>query len=214
MHPRCIPEAVYRDATRLISWYKLLILLETTPRTIDPQLRRLRCKPRKSQCFARCRSECFPSLGVLGNIQGTKGAFGLATPARFERATCRLEGGCSIQLSYGAPCGCYHKPPPCRLWQMRCSRYSATFKSRNEPAAQSLRGWRVFGMGAPFPLAPLLLVLPTPLAVSAERRPYPASHVSPMSSTNQPTVQPATINRISRSELLGVLVRCSVDDMA
>ena len=25
----------------------------------------------------------------------------LATPAGFEPATCRLEGGCSIQLSYG-----------------------------------------------------------------------------------------------------------------
>jgi hypothetical protein len=29
-----------------------------------------------------------------------KGA--LATPAGLEPATCRLEGGCSIQLSYGA----------------------------------------------------------------------------------------------------------------
>jgi hypothetical protein len=27
---------------------------------------------------------------------------GLATPAGLEPATCRLEGGCSIQLSYGA----------------------------------------------------------------------------------------------------------------
>ncbi len=27
---------------------------------------------------------------------------GMATPAGFEPATCRLEGGCSIQLSYGA----------------------------------------------------------------------------------------------------------------
>jgi hypothetical protein len=26
----------------------------------------------------------------------------LATPAGLEPATCRLEGGCSIQLSYGA----------------------------------------------------------------------------------------------------------------
>lgn len=26
----------------------------------------------------------------------------LATPAGFEPATCRLEGDCSIQLSYGA----------------------------------------------------------------------------------------------------------------
>jgi len=29
----------------------------------------------------------------------------LATPAGFEPATCRLEGGCSIQLSYGAEPG-------------------------------------------------------------------------------------------------------------
>jgi hypothetical protein len=28
--------------------------------------------------------------------------FSLATPAGLEPATCRLEGGCSIQLSYGA----------------------------------------------------------------------------------------------------------------
>ena len=28
--------------------------------------------------------------------------FALATPAGLEPATCRLEGGCSIQLSYGA----------------------------------------------------------------------------------------------------------------
>jgi hypothetical protein len=28
----------------------------------------------------------------------------LATPAGLEPATCRLEGGCSIQLSYGADC--------------------------------------------------------------------------------------------------------------
>ena len=27
--------------------------------------------------------------------------WGVACPARFERATVRLEGGCSIQLSYG-----------------------------------------------------------------------------------------------------------------
>ena len=26
----------------------------------------------------------------------------VADPARFERATCRLGGGCSIQLSYGS----------------------------------------------------------------------------------------------------------------
>ena len=29
---------------------------------------------------------------------------GLATPAGLEPATCRLEGGCSIQLSYGVGC--------------------------------------------------------------------------------------------------------------
>ena len=29
----------------------------------------------------------------------------LATPAGLEPATCRLEGGCSIQLSYGVRCG-------------------------------------------------------------------------------------------------------------
>jgi integrase len=29
----------------------------------------------------------------------------LATPAGLEPATCRLEGGCSIQLSYGVGCG-------------------------------------------------------------------------------------------------------------
>ena len=28
----------------------------------------------------------------------------LATPAGLEPATCRLEGGCSIQLSYGVGC--------------------------------------------------------------------------------------------------------------
>ena len=28
--------------------------------------------------------------------------FDMALPARFERATIRLEGGCSIQLSYGS----------------------------------------------------------------------------------------------------------------
>ena len=28
--------------------------------------------------------------------------FEMALPARFERATIRLEGGCSIQLSYGS----------------------------------------------------------------------------------------------------------------
>jgi hypothetical protein len=33
-------------------------------------------------------------------LEGQKGD--MATPAGLEPATCRLEGGCSIQLSYGA----------------------------------------------------------------------------------------------------------------
>jgi hypothetical protein len=44
-------------------------------------------------------------------------SFGLATPAGLEPATCRLEGGCSIQLSYGAepisraaPCSALVRP--------------------------------------------------------------------------------------------------------
>jgi hypothetical protein len=35
-----------------------------------------------------------------GIARGQKGD--MATPAGLEPATCRLEGGCSIQLSYGA----------------------------------------------------------------------------------------------------------------
>ena len=38
---------------------------------------------------------------------------GLATPVGLEPTTCRLEGGCSIQLSYGAtPIPVLAGPPP------------------------------------------------------------------------------------------------------
>jgi hypothetical protein len=36
----------------------------------------------------------------------------LATPAGLEPATCRLEGGCSIQLSYGALPGAFGSTAP------------------------------------------------------------------------------------------------------
>ena len=59
----------------------------------------------------------------------------MATPAGFEPATCRLEGGCSIQLSYGAelPCReteqgregqCVHCP---RRVDLKLSEYENTF---------------------------------------------------------------------------------------
>jgi hypothetical protein len=37
-------------------------------------------------------------------------SFDLATPAGLEPATCRLEGGCSIQLSYGVEPGLHAAP--------------------------------------------------------------------------------------------------------
>lgn len=37
----------------------------------------------------------------------------LATPARFERAAIRLEGGCSIQLSYGATLSTFKRRTAC-----------------------------------------------------------------------------------------------------
>jgi hypothetical protein len=41
-------------------------------------------------------------LGFLPGLPGNGKRGVLATPAGLEPATCRLEGGCSIQLSYGA----------------------------------------------------------------------------------------------------------------
>lgn len=37
----------------------------------------------------------------------------LVTPARFERAAIRLEGGCSIQLSYGATTTTFKRRTAC-----------------------------------------------------------------------------------------------------
>jgi hypothetical protein len=48
---------------------------------------------------------CFYVGGYPGNS-----LISLATPAGFEPATCRLEGGCSIQLSYGAEPGLLAAP--------------------------------------------------------------------------------------------------------
>jgi hypothetical protein len=47
---------------------------------------------------ARTALFCWISKLSIGFVYG----FELATPAGLEPATCRLEGGCSIQLSYGA----------------------------------------------------------------------------------------------------------------
>ena len=42
-----------------------------------------------------------PLLAILGGLEADPFGQDLATPAGFEPATCRLEGGCSIRLSYG-----------------------------------------------------------------------------------------------------------------
>ena len=51
---------------------------------------------REEICPGRTLSEMRDNP-VGGNLPALK----LATPAGLEPATCRLEGGCSIQLSYG-----------------------------------------------------------------------------------------------------------------
>src|SRR6516165_4318395 len=53
----------------------------------------------------------------------------MATPAGFEPATCRLEGGCSIQLSYGA-----ERSPADR------ASYNASMRPGNDPVRREIVG--------------------------------------------------------------------------
>ena len=57
-----------------------------------------------------CRNEQPPMVGMDSDVLRNALKL-LATPAGLEPATCRLEGGCSIQLSYGAEP--YEPTEPC-----------------------------------------------------------------------------------------------------
>ncbi len=47
-----------------------------------------------------------------GNLNPVNSLRNMATPAGLEPATCRLEGGCSIQLSYGVLPGAIRSAAP------------------------------------------------------------------------------------------------------
>ena len=82
----------------------------------------------------------------MTTLKAAGGSGKMARPARFERTTVRLEGGCSIQLSYGRNCPTVAVPPlprkrnpPARQASHRSgpAKFRTKFRKLDVPAPKS-----------------------------------------------------------------------------